>query len=390
MDFDEIIDLRGTHSSKWDEMEKFSGVSPDDGLSMWVAATDFKTAPNILSFLQQKVDQGVFGYFGDKSDYLAATRWWMKNRHGWQISEDWIVPISGLGTALAMTIEVYTNPGDSVVIFSPVYNEFASKITNAGRQVLECPLVNHDGQYTLDFDAYDKMMTGREKLVFWCSPQNPSGRVWTQPEHQAMADFAKRHDLVVVSDEVHHDLVYPGFHHIPTAMAVPEISDRLITLAAASKTFNIAGLRTGNVIVENEKLRSKLTRRLLSLYIQPCSLGLEMTTVAYSEEGSEWLDAQIKYLDGNRKLFDAGINAIPGIRSMPLQATYLAWVDFSGTGMKPDEVARRIAKDARIAVSPGKIFGAGGDEFMRFNIGMPRSQIQKAVERMQAAFADMQ
>jgi len=390
MDFDELIDNRGTHSNKWDDMERVTGVSPDDGLAMWVAATDFKTVPSVRAYLQQKVEHGVFGYFGDRSDFLAATAWWMKNRHGWDISEDWIIPITGLGTALAMTMEVYTKPGDGVVVFSPVYHEFASKIANADRQLLECPMVLEDGRYSLDFAAYDKLMTGNEKLLFWCSPHNPGGRVWTQAEITEMADFARRHDLIVVSDEVHHDLVFSGATHIPTAVAAPEISDRLVTLAAGSKTFNIAGLRTGNVIVENDGLREKFAKRLLALYIKPPSLGLEMSTIAYSPEGAKWLDAQIAYLEENRRIFDEGMNAIAGVHSMKLESTFLAWVDFAGTGMEMDEIARRIEVDARIAPSQGPIFGKGGETFVRFNIGMPKSQIIEAVARLQAAFADLQ
>lgn len=390
MNFDEIIDCRGTHSSKWDGMERYSGVSSDDGLAMWVAVTDFKTAPNVLSDLQKKVDQGVFGYFGDKSDFVSSVIWWMENRHGWTVSEDWVVPIAGLGTALAMAIEVYTEPGDNVVVFSPVYNEFYSKIENADRKITECPLVLNDGQYTLDFDAYEKLMTGRERLVLWCSPNNPGGRVWTVSEHRAMAEFAERHDLIVVSDEVHQDFVYSGNKHIPTAVAASEITHRLLTLVSASKTFNIAGLRTGTVVVQDEELRNRLKKRLLALYIQPNSVGLEMTISCYTPEGAAWVDAQIAYLEENRRVFNEGIGAIPGVNPMAIQATYLCWIDFSGTGMEPSEIARRIEQDARIAASHGTIFGKGGEAFMRFNIGMPKSYIVEAVARLQKAFADLQ
>ena len=390
MNFDQIIDCRNTHSSKWDMMQKYYGVSPEDGLAMWVAVADFQTAPPVLNLIRKKSEHGVFGYFGDDRDYLAATQWWMKNRHDWEINQDWIVTTCGLGNALAMTIDVFSKPGEGVIVFSPAYHAFASKIHNAERVLVECQMVNDDGYYRLDFDAYDQQMTGNEKLIFLSSPHNPGGRVWTKQELKDLAAFAQRHDLILVSDEVHHDLIYPGAEHIPTAIAVPEITDRLVTLTAASKTFNLAGLRTGNIIVQDEDLRRRLATRIRNLDIKPSSLGFEMTTAAYSPEGAVWVDAQVAYLDGNRRLLDEGLNAIPGVKSMPLQATFLAWVDFSGTGMAIDEITRRVTQEANIAPDFGTPFGRGGEQFLRLNFGLARSRIEDAVTRLQAAFADLQ
>ncbi|VAW03911.1 Bifunctional PLP-dependent enzyme with beta-cystathionase and maltose regulon repressor activities [hydrothermal vent metagenome] len=390
MDFDEIINRRGTHSEKWDLLEKYYGLTGDDALAMWVADSDFRTAPVVADVVRRKAEHGVYGYFSEASDYRAATRWWLKNRHGWTIEPEWIIPLHGLGNALAMTIDVYTQPGDGVIVFSPVYHAFASKIRNAGRQVVECPLVNEGGRYTLDFDAYDALMTGNEKLILWCSPHNPGGRVWSVDELRGLAEFAERHDLVIVSDEVHQDLVYPGHTHVPQAVATPDICSRLVTLMAASKTFNIAGMRVGNVIIEDNALRTAMKRRVLALGLQPNAMGLEMTTAAYSAEGAVWVDEQVTYLDGNRQLFDAAINNIPGLASMPLEATYLAWVDFESTGMDRAEFTRRVQEDARIAVNHGPAFGSGGDNFLRFNLATPRAHVEEAVSRLKDAFSDLQ
>src|SRR5690606_22474773 len=235
------------------------------------------------------------------------------------------------------------------VLFTPVYHAFARVIKAAGREVVECPLTLADGRYQMDFDAYDAQMTGNESMVILCSPHNPGGRVWTREELQGVADFARRHDLVLVSDEIHHDLIMPGHHHTPMA-CIENVEDRLVMLTATTKTFNIAGSHTGNVIIPDERLRPRFAARLAAMGMSANSFGLFMTEAAYSPEGAAWVDALCLYLDGNRKIFDEAVNAIPGLASMPLEATYLAWVDFSGTGMARDEFTSRVEKTARIAV----------------------------------------
>ncbi|WP_101065576.1 MalY/PatB family protein [Roseovarius salinarum] len=390
MDFDAIIDRRGSGSTKWDKMEELFGVSPDDGLAMWTADSDYPTAPCVREAVQRAVDHGIFGYYSDYAPYKAAIAWWMRERHGWTVEPDWILTSQGLGNAIALCLDVWSAPGDGVVTFPPVYHEFAAKIRKTGRRVVECPLARDGESYALDLEDAQARLSGDEKVLLWCSPQNPSGRVWTADELQAVADFAARNDLILVSDEIHHDLVYAGHSFLPTDVAVPQVRDRLVVLTAASKTFNIAGQRTGNIIIPDDRLRDAMSHRLRTLDYAPSSLGVMMIQAAYSPEGADWADAQLAHLDGNRRMFDDGINAIPGLWSMPLQATYLAWVDFSATGMDHDEIARRIRDDARIAASPGPAFGAGGESFMRFNLAMPRPQIREAVTRLQAAFADIQ
>jgi cystathionine beta-lyase len=249
------------------------------------------------------------------------------------------------------------------------------------------PITN--GRYEMDFDAWDAQMTGAEKMVILCSPHNPGGRVWTRAELQGVADFARRHDLILVSDEIHHDLVMPGNTHIPMAR-IDGITDRLVMMTATTKTFNIAGSHSGNVIIADPALRATFAARMAALGMSPNSFGLFMATAAYSPEGAKWVDECVAYIEQNKKLFDDGINAIPGLKSMNLEATYLAWVDFSGTGMTKDEFTTRVARDAKIAVNAGPTFGKGGDAFLRFNIAAPRAQIEDAVQRMQTAFADLQ
>ena len=389
MTFDQTPDRRDTHCVKWDGMEALYGVSPDDGIAMWVADMEFPAAPCIQRAVQEMVDHGVYGYFGDDSKYKAAIQWWMGERHGWQVDPSWIFTTHGLVNGTAMCVDAFTKPGDGIVLFTPVYHAFARVIAAADRQVVECEMVNNDGRYEMDFDAYDAQMTGNERMVILCSPHNPGGRVWTKAELQGVAAFAKRHDLILVSDEIHHDLVMPGQSHTPMAL-IDGIADRLVMMTATTKTFNIAGSHTGNVIIPDPDLRAQFGKRMAALGMSPNSFGLFMTTAAYSPEGAAWVDDLCTYLDGNRKVFDDGINAIPGLRSMPLEATYLAWVDFAGTGMSREEFTARVQDKAKIAPNHGPTFGKGGESFLRFNIGTTRAQVEEAVARMQDAFSDLQ
>lgn len=388
--FDTLIDRRGTHSSKWDYMEKFYGVSADDGIAMWTADSDYPAPDCIRAALQRSVDHGIFGYLPENDEYLSAIQWWMKNRHGWSIQKDWIVTVQGLGNAIALVIDVCSAPGDHVAIFTPVYHEFRVKIEKAGRIMTECPLVRQGDTYMLDLEDAQSRLTGRENILLWCSPQNPSGRVWTADELREVADFAQRNDLILVSDEVHQDLVYPGNTFVPMHVAAPQISDRLIVATSASKTFNIAGQRTGNMIIPDKHLRMRMQNRLRSLDYKPAGLSLVMIAAAYSQAGAEWADAQVSYLRGNCEVFENAVNSIPGVHALPLQSTYLAWVDFSGTGMSYSEVSERVLKTARIAPSAGPAFGTGGETFLRFNLAAPRARIIEACDRLKDAFSDLQ
>ena len=389
MSFDDIIDRKGSHCVKWDMMEKIYGVPQDKGLAMWVADMDFRPPQCILDAVQAQVDHGVIGYFGDDSKYKAAIQWWTETRHGWTLNPDHIFTTHGLVNGTAMCVDTFTQPGDGVVLFTPVYHAFAKVIKANGRRVVECEMTQTDGRYEMDFDAYDAQMDGSERMVILCSPHNPGGRVWSRSELQAVAAFAKRHELILVSDEIHHDLVMPGSTHIPMT-AIDGIEDRLVMMTATTKTFNIAGSHSGNVIIADPDLREKFATRMMALGLSPNSFGLFMATAAYSPEGAAWVDDLVGYLDGNRRLFDAGVNAIPGLKSMHLEATYLSWVSFEDTGMAREEFTRRVEQDACIAVNHGPTFGKGGDSWLRFNIATPRERINEAVERLATAFGDLQ
>lgn len=388
--FDLHIDRRGSNCAKWDKMEAIYGVPVSDGIAMWVADMDFRPPACVQAAVEAMAAHGIYGYFGHERTNSDAIRWWMQERHGWQVEPEAIFTTHGLVNGTALCVDAYTKPGDGVVLMTPVYHAFARVIKAAGRDVVECRLAQEAGRYVLDIPGWDGQMTGKEKMLVLCSPHNPGGRVWSQGELKQIADFCVRHDLVLVSDEIHHDLVMPGYKHMVMPLAAPEIIDRLVMMTATTKTFNIAGAHVGNVIIPDEKLRAPFRARMNALGISPNSFGMEMSTAAYSREGAAWVDALAAYLDGNRQVFDAAINAIPGLRSMPLEATYLAWVDFSGTGMQPKDFIARVEKQAKIAVNHGTSFGAGGDSFLRFNLATQRAVVVEAAERLKQAFADLQ
>ena len=390
MDFDEVIDRRGTHSSKWDTMEELYGVSPDNGLSMWVADMDFRAPEVIQRKLRSINSHGIYGYYGDQEEYKNSIKWWMKNRHDWKIDTSWIFTTHGLVNGTALCIDAFTKRGDGVILFTPVYYQFSNIIEASERKIVECPLKLIDNHYQFDFNAYERKLSGDEKMIILSSPHNPGGRVWTRKELQEVAKFAMKHDLILVSDEIHHDLVYPNKNHTVMPLAEPAVCDRLVMMTATTKTFNIAGAHTGNVIISNPSLKQKFSKRITALGISPNSFGLFMATTAYSSEGAKWLDELIKYIDGNRNLFDRAIDTIPGLKSMPLEGTYLAWVDFSGTGMEEKEFIYRVQDKANIAVNHGSTFGAGGENFLRFNLATPRTLVVEATKRLEEAFSDLQ
>jgi len=388
-DFDEPIDRRRTHSVKWDMMEPYFGVPAEGGLAMWVADMDFRPPPAVMAALAREIETGVPGYFGDEKAYRAAIQGWMARRHGWEIAPEWILTTHGLVAAVGMAVQAFSEPGDGVILFTPVYHAFARVIGANGRQVVESRLVERDGRYVMDLDALAAQLTGRERMVVFCSPHNPGGRIWSVEEQRALAAFCAAHDLILVSDEIHHDLVMPGLSHTPMAVAAPEAADRLVTLTATTKTFNIAGALTGNAIVADPGLRARIAARIGAAGGSPNRFGVLMATAAY-DGGDAWLDALRPYLAENARIFDAGVAAVPGVSSMPLDSTYLAWVDFRRLGMEQAEIERRLREGARIAASPGPQFGGGGEGWMRFNLAMPRARVEDAVARIQAAFSDLQ
>jgi len=389
-DFDRVIDRRGTHASKWDMTAKLSGIEAADAIPMWVADMDFAAPPGVTEALAAEITRAVHGYYGDTGSWAAALADWMARRHGLTVRPEWVSPTSGVVSGLGLILQAVSEPGDEVVVFPPAYHAFRRIILANERRILDAQLVQRRGRYFMDLDALRAKLTPRTKVVFFCSPHNPGGTVWSADEIRALATFCAERDLILVSDEIHCDLLLGGATHTPTITAAPEIADRLITCVAATKTFNLAGAHVGACITSNAVLKRRLDARIAASGLGSYNGFGMITTEAAWRTGDAWLDALLPYLAGSRDLFDARIQAAaPGARSMRLDATYLAWVDFSGTGLAPEEVAVRVSKRARIFASPGQQFGPGGETCLRFNFATPRPILEEALGRLDEAFRDL-
>jgi cystathionine beta-lyase len=314
----------------------------------------------------------------------------MARRHSLRIDPAWVSATPGIVSGLGMILQAVSAPGDEVVVFPPAYHAFRRIILANDRSILDAQLVERQGRYVMDLDALRRMLTLRSKVVFLCSPHNPGGTAWSADELLALAALCTERNLILVSDEIHCDLVFAGAKHTPTIMAAPAIMNRLMTCLAATKTFNLAGAHVGACVTSNPELKRKLDARIQAAGLGSYNRFGMIATEAAWRTGDAWLDALLPYLARNRELFDAGIEvAAPGARSMRLDGTYLAWVDFSGTGLAPEEVAARVAQRARIYASPGPQFGPGGASWLRFNFAMPRPMLEEALGRLEEAFADL-
>lgn len=389
-DFDRVIERRGTHASKWDNMARLSGIDGPDAIPMWVADMDFAAPPGVTEALATENRRAVHGYYADTGSWATALSDWMARRHRLRVDPAWVTQTPGVVSGLGLILQAVSAPGDEVVVFPPAYHAFRRIITANDRRILDAQLVENAGRYVMDLDSLRAKLTPRTRVVFFCSPHNPGGTVWSPDEIRALAGFCTEHDLILVSDEIHCDLVFRGAKHTPTIVAAPEIADRLITCVAATKTFNLAGAHVGACITSNVTLKRGIDARIMASGLGSYnSFGMIATEAAW-RTGDAWLDALLAYLTKSRDALDARIEAAaPGARSMRLAATYLAWVDFSRTGLSADEVAARVKKRARIFASPGPQFGPGGETWLRFNFATPRSVLEEALGRLEDTFADL-
>ena len=386
MQFDKTHNRIGTNSVKWDSLQSLFGLSPNEAIPMWVADMDFEAPEAVTNCILEMAEQGIYGYAREDDNYMQAICNWMQRRHQWKIQPDSVLSVHGIVNAIALAIQAYTQPGDGIILFSPVYHAFSRVIYASGRNLVESPLVKDSiGKYKMDMEATANLLNGNEKMIILCSPHNPGGRVWSVKELEQVAEFAERYNLLVVSDEIHHDLVYDGYIHTPFEKAVSSARPYLLTLTSTTKTFNIAGMHTGNVIISDEKLRDKFKKTLQALAISPSSFGVAMTTAAYNG-GEEWLNELLIYLAQNYDIFNRRINQINGLISMPLESTYLCWVDYRSLNMSLSQYKQKIESYSKVAASYGNAFGSGGEGHLRFNIAMPKQMLDSALDRLQAAF----
>ncbi len=386
-DFDEVIDRRGTHSVKWDGMAARFGHTDPDIIPMWVADMDFRAPPTVNDALTDLVSHGVHGYYGDDSTARASVCSWMQRRHGWEIDPDWIAWAHGLVAGIGFCIQAFTEPDEAVIVFSPVYHMFGNTVRASGRNLVESELRQVQGRYEMDLETLGANLDPKARMVLLCSPHNPGGRVWSPEELRALADFCTERDLILVSDEIHHDLVYEGATHHVMAKAAPDITDRLVTLAAPTKTFNVAAALTGELIISNPDLRSRYNAAKAACGSASTNrFGMVLLEAAYNG-GAPWLDALVPYLQGNRDyLASAVAQNMPGLRVMHLDSTYLSWIDFSGLDLSVEDVTTKVEREAKIAVNRGQTFGQGGNGWLRFNFACPRATLDTAISRLTDVF----
>lgn len=384
-DFNELIPRRGTNSYKWD------GAADERVLPLWVADMDFRTAPEIIDALRDRVEHGIFGYTRVPDTYYEAVTGWFARRHGWTIDREWIIYTSGVVPALSATIKALTRAGDRVLVQTPVYNCFFSSIRNNGCLVEENRLIYEDGTYRIDFDDLErKAADPRVTLMLLCNPHNPAGRVWTRDELMRIGDICLRNGVRVVADEIHCELVFQPHRHVPFASLADDFGSRAaefmtntVVCVSPSKAFNIAGLQIANIIAADPDVRRKIDRAINDNEVCDVNpFGVEALIAAYNK-GEAWLAALLEYLCGNYRFLKEYFAAhMPQLTVTRLEGTYLVWVDCRRLGLTSEALCRRMLDEQLLWLNEGTMYGAAGEGFVRINIACPRSRLEEALERM--------
>ncbi len=382
-DFDRIIDRRGTHSYKYDGLQKVFGT--DDVLPMWVADMDFAVPPAVSEALRRRAEHPIYGYTFRPEEYYRSIVDWIGRRHGWQVEREWIRYSPGIVPAINLAVQGFTAPGDGVILQSPVYHPFFYAVNLNDRKLLNNPLREEGGYYRMDFD--DLAGKAKEaKLLLLSNPHNPVGRSWDEDELRTLGEICVENDVLIVSDEIHADLTLPGHRHVPLASLSEEIAARTITCMAPSKTFNLAGLSTSSVIISDPEIRKRFEEVVERLHIGGGNLfGMEASIAAYTH-GEPWLDALLEYIRGNVEYARTFLaEKMPEVTLSPVEATYLLWLDFRRTGMGAEELKRFMTEEAKVGGNDGAMYGPGGEGFVRLNVACPRTIVEEAFERIYQA-----
>lgn len=379
-DFDTVISRRHTDSMKWD-----GGHNKDeDMIKMWVADMDFKVLPDITEALHEKIEEGIYGYSMVPESYYEAVGNWMKRRHDFHVEKEWMVLTSGVVNAINLAVRAYSEIDDHIMILTPVYYPFKSAIVNNKRKAVSLSLDFKEDHYELDFDLFEKkIIEDNVKMLIFCNPHNPVGKVWTKEELLKIGEICLKHHVIVVSDEIHMDFVYGERKHIPFYEADPRFKDISIVATAASKTFNLAGLQTSTIFIANKELRELFKKEQLATgMFTPNVLGLIATMTAY-EKGDDWVDEMLSYVEGNINYMESFLKKnLPEVKMIRPEGLYLVWVDFRNWHMSGKELERFMLKEAKLWLDEGYIFGEEGEGFERFNLACPRAILEKALNRI--------
>ena len=384
MNFDKPISRQGTHTEKYESrIEKFG---TKDVLPLWVADMDLPSSPAIQSALLKRVKHPIYGYTGYYDAYFDSIVGWMHKAHNWQIEKEWIAPINAIVTGLNLSVEALTKEGDGIIIQPPIYPPFYYAAKNHKRKLLENELKIVNGRYEIDFDDFEEKAK-MAKLFLFCSPHNPTGRVWKKQELEKLARICKENGVLIISDEVHADLVYEGNKHIPIA-TLKDAKDITVTLNAPSKTFNVAGIVSAYAIAENSSLRRRFHEifRRYSL-TQPTPISLSATVAAYTKS-DDWLDALLVYFEGNLEYIKSRLLKMPSIKAMEIESTFLLWLDCKSLNLDDKKLEEFFIKDAKLGLNTGVSFGKGGAGFMRLNFATPRIVLEKAMNQLEKAYQE--
>lgn len=387
--FDEVINRKNTYSLKYDFAAQ-RGI-PEDALPMWVADMDFRASDKVLEALQKETEHGIFGYSEPDDDYYRTVQNWFLKRHGYRFEKEWIVKTPGVVFAISMAIRALTKEGEAVMIQQPVYYPFGQTVRQNGRRLVNNPLQFVDGTYQIDFEDMERKLSEEDvKLFVFCSPHNPVGRVWHTDELIRVIELCKKYQVWIVSDEIHADFVYEGHTHMPLATISGVYEDKIITCTAASKTFNLAGLQTSNIIIKNEKARDLFIEEIQKTgYCEINIFGLLATKAAY-EHGAQWLEECKAYLTENLSYVRTFLKErLPEIRLIEPDGTYLLWLNFKDYGFTDEKLHELLTKKAKLWLDDGTMFGPEGSGFARMNITCPRSVLEQAMNQLESAFRDL-
>lgn len=383
VDFDRVIDRRSTNDLKW-RPEGLKGYLPvnvsENEIPMWIADMDFACPECIVKAIKARADKEIFGYCSYKTEYYDALKWWFKQRSGMKVDTSLVSMMPTVVSAINVAIRAFSHPGDKVIIQQPVYEPFAGLIQKTGRVMVNNGLICTDGYYEMDFDLLEKQAADPDtKILILCSPHNPVGRVWTKEELAKVGEICKKNHVLVISDEIHSDIVYEGYVHIPFAMA----SDAPHLLCTApGKTFNVAGLRIANIFSSSAELKKQYDQEINALsYSASSTFGLEAIQAAYSPEGEAWLKELLAYLQENVKVVAEWCKEHHVGFTVP-QGTFLCWLDLSSVGMTDEDIMKKIIVQKEVICVPGPWFGKGGESHLRLNIGCTRKTLMEALDRI--------
>ncbi len=388
--FDDFPERKGTRSLKWDGMDGRFGTVPDDALPMWVADMDFLSPPEVINSIRERALQGVFGYVQAPASSFKAVSEWVRSIHAWDVDPDWIISCTGVMPAIGEAIRAFSRPGDGIVIQPPVYPPFFRIVADNDRKVVENPLVNDQGYYRIDTDSLRPILEDPgNRILLLCSPHNPVGRVWRKDELEQVGRMCIETGTLLVSDEIHADLVFKPDRHFPSASISTDIAANTITCISPSKTFNIPGLQTAYAVISDPSLRKGLQASLRAASIGTHNVfGLVASDAAYIH-GAPWRESMLEYIRENR---DQAVSFIreemPWVRVRPPEGTYLMWLDMRGSGLDPEEVTEKLIHKGRVVLDPGYWFGKEGSGWQRLNIGCPRSLLKEGLKRIKSSFQD--